>query len=389
VKSAKLQHQHMAYQKLRGDHLFDGNILWGDDRVLVMDDEGRKIEIINSSDAGEEVLYRKGLITPGFVNAHCHVELSHLKNAIAPHTGLIPFLLEVVTKREFPEEVILKAIANAIREMEADGIIAVGDICNTFQTASFKITGPIQWKNFIEVLSFTDEKAAQNLSHYQCVLRNFEELGAGSSSLSPHAPYSVSPASFRMINEATEGKAISIHNQETPAEDELYRKGQGEFLNFFRYFGLDHSPFPVTGASSIRYYLPFFDRQQKILLIHNTYMPDEDIAWANAFAKEKGLNLVYCFCVNANLYIENQLPPIEKFMREGCDIVLGTDSYSSNWQLKITEEILTIRKHYPSIPVETILQWATINGARALGSDLRWISGSDLIERMENRDRPE
>ncbi len=158
-----------------------------------------------------------------------------------------------------------------------------------------------------------------------------------------------------MINEATSGQTISIHNQETAAENELYRTGQGRFLELFANFGFNGSPFPVTGASSIRHYLPFFDKQQKILLVHNTFMPEEDIEWANEYAKQKGLNLVYCFCVNANLYIENRLPNIDKFMQMGCHIVLGTDSYSSNWQLKVTEEILTIHKNFPGIPFETIL----------------------------------
>ena len=219
----------------------------------------------------------------------------------------------------------------------------------------------------------------------QSVLQNFEKLVAGSSSLSPHAPYSISPASFRMINEATAGKTISIHNQETPAEDELYRSGKGEFLDLFRHFGFEASPFPVTGTSSIRYWLPFFNQGQKILLIHNTFMPEEDIDWANTFARERGLGLTFCFCVNANLYIENQLPPIERFMQQHCRIVLGTDSYSSNWQLKITEEILAIRKNYPDIPVETILQWATVNGRETLGFREKWITGSNLIEHMQHR----
>jgi hypothetical protein len=65
-------------------------------------------------------------------------------------------------------------------------------------------------------------------------------------------------------------------------------------------------------------------------------------------------------------------------------MVLGTDSYSSNWQLKITEEILTIQSNFPAIPIDTILQWATVNGISALDAESIWITGSDLIERMKN-----
>lgn len=374
----------MGYQKLKGDHLFDGKYLWASDRVLVSDGHGKMIDIIPESEAGEDILYIPGLITPGFVNVHCHLELSHLKNAIVPHTGLVPFLLDVVSKRASTDEEIHQAIKNALKEMEDDGIVAVGDICNTSQTARYKSASNIQWRNFIEVLSFSDAKAIERIAHFEKVLDEFEACSSGKSSLSPHAPYSISDSSFRLINGLTEKKTISIHNQETPAENELYQTGKGRFLELFANFGYQGSPFTVTGTTSIRHYLPFFDRHQKIILVHNTFMPEEDIEWANKYALEHGLQLVYCFCPNANLYIEDRLPAFENFMHHDCQMVLGTDSYSSNWQLKITEEILTIHENFPSIPIETILQWATVNGADALDIDIKWITGSDLIERMQN-----
>ena len=82
-----------------------------------------------------------------------------------------------------------------------------------------------------------------------------------------------------------------------------------------------------------------------------------------------GLKLVYCLCINANLYIENKVPPVDLLMKHNCHIVLGTDSYSSNWQLSIAKEMEAIRQHFPHIPDETILQWATSSGAMALGWD--------------------
>lgn len=98
-------------------------------------------------------------------------------------------------------------------------------------------------------------------------------------------------------------------------------------------------------------------------------MPEEDVLFANEYAAINALSLVYCLCINANLYIENKVPPIERFMKKNCHIVLGTDSYSSNWQLNIWSEVQSVRKHFPHIPFETILQWATLNGAKALQWD--------------------
>ena len=169
-----------------------------------------------------------------------------------------------------------------------------------------------------------------------------------------------------MISEATAGQIISIHNQEHPAEDDLYKTGGGEYLRFFRIFGINQSPFPVTGKSSIRSVLPYFRSGQTIFLIHNTFMPEEDIIWANSYAAENNIRLVYCLCINANRYIENKVPPVDLLIKHNCQIVLGTDSYSSNWQLSIAKEIESLQASFPHLSLEQFLQWATSNGARAL-----------------------
>ncbi|MBI3138089.1 MAG: amidohydrolase family protein [Sphingobacteriales bacterium] len=361
----------MQYQKFRADRLFDGT-RFREGKVLITDDSGKVEAIVSPEEAGDDVKQLEGILSPGLINCHCHLELSHLKNIIPPHTGLIDFLCSVVTKRGFAPEVIEKEIRRAEKEMAENGIVAVGDIGNTADTAAIKKSSGIRWQNFVEVLSFTDAQAAENFGHYRQVARQMEqELSTSAlphrTSLVPHAPYSISPNTFRLINEATEGQVISIHNQEHPAEDELYKTGTGPYLRFFKIFGMDKSPFPVTGQSSIRSVLPYFNKGQTILLVHNTFMPEEDIIWANEYAAAGGLKLFYCLCVNANLYIENKVPPVDLLIKHNCAVVLGTDSYSSNWQLSIAGEMETIRRHFPHLTEETIFQWATHNGAKALG----------------------
>ena len=364
----------MAFRKFKADQLFDGYKLHGPDKVLVTDEAGNIIDLVNSSEAGDDIQSFSGILSPGLINCHCHLELSHLKNVIPPHTGLIEFLCSVVTKRGFSQEVIQEEIIKAEKEMDDNGIVAVGDIGNTADTADVKSKSKIRWQNFVEVLSFTDEKADESIELYKQVANQLEKALRNSdlvhrTSLVPHAPYSISPKTFKLINEATKNQVISIHNQEHPAEDVLYKTGGGEYLKLFRIFGLNESPFPVTGKSSIRSVLPYFNNGQTIFLIHNTFMPEEDIVWANEYAAANRIKLIYCFCVNANLYIENKTPVIEKFVKHNCHIVLGTDSYSSNWQLSIAKEIQAIKNHFPSLSLETILQWATINGAKALQWD--------------------
>jgi cytosine/adenosine deaminase-related metal-dependent hydrolase len=262
--------------------------------------------------------------------------------------------------------------------MYDNGIVAVGDIGNTADTAEVKSKSKIRWQNFVEVLGFTDEKADENIQHYQQVANQLDHrpwIMDHRTSLVPHAPYSISPKTFSLINELTKNQVISIHNQEHTAEDVLYKTGGGDYLKLFKIFGINESPFPVTGLSSIRSVLPHFNNGQTILLIHNTFMPEEDVVFAKEYANKNELTLIWCLCVNANLYIENKTPPIEMFIKHNCPIVLGTDSYSSNWQLSIAKEIQSIIHATETVPrlravapLEKILQWATINGAKAL----RW-----------------
>ena len=360
----------MNYRKFQADKIFTGFEFLDPGHVLITDEDGKVMEILAEMDAGEGIERYRGILCPGFINAHCHLELSHLKNAIPPHTGLIPFLLDVVGKREHDQALIVDCIEKAEKEMAQEGIVAVGDICNTSITLQAKCKSKIRWNNFIEVLGMRDEKAEANLLHYESVLHAFKGASTNmKSSLVPHAPYSISNKTFEGINNRTEQSVISMHNQENPAEDELYTKGTGDFIQFFNKLGLTESPFPVTGKSSLRSCLPHFNKQQRVILVHNTFTSEEDIVFAMDHAKEHLSGIHFCICANANLYIENHMPPIDLLIKNKAEIVLGTDSYSSNWQLSIASEIRTIRKALPGIPLQLILQWATINGARALERD--------------------
>ncbi|HKH59864.1 MAG TPA: amidohydrolase family protein [Flavitalea sp.] len=389
----------MSFRKFTADYLFNGHEFL-EDAVLITDEKGIVENIVSMNDAGDEVNVLAGILSPGFINCHCHLELSHLKDVIPPHTGLIDFLVSVVQKRGFEQEIIQEAITRAEQEMYKNGIVAVGDICNTADAVSQKAKSDIYWNSFIEILSFTDQNAVDRVDHYSGVLSQHQKLLPENfrNALTPHAPYTISPKTFQLINEATKHQIISIHNQEHPAEDELYKTGSGDYLKLFRIFGITGSPFPITGKSSIQSYLPYFNNGQTILLIHNTYMSEEDIVFANEYAERNGLRLIYCLCVNANRYIQNTFPPVELFVKHDCHIVLGTDSYSSNWQLDISKEMeAVLGSQYFSATsymeaMEKVLKWVTINGATALGIQKTYGSfekgkkpGIVLLENVQQR----
>jgi cytosine/adenosine deaminase-related metal-dependent hydrolase len=310
----------------------------------------------------------RGALVPGFVNTHCHLELSHMKGMVDTGTGLIPFITDVVTRRNLPADVIAAAIVRAEQEMLEGGIVAVGDISNTVDTFEVKSAGRLRYYTFVELFDFLQEAGAEKaFADWKAVYDRLEPPPGSARMLTPHAPYSVSPALFRRINDANAGAGgtVSIHNQETPPENELFLHKSGGFIEFYARFGIALDHFEPTGRTSIHYALRHLDPAHRTLFVHNTLTTREEVEMAQAWSP----NVFWATCPNANLYIENRLPFYRHFLDAGARVTIGTDSLTSNWQLSVLEEIKTISRYQRYVPLETLLRWATLNGAQALGFD--------------------
>jgi cytosine/adenosine deaminase-related metal-dependent hydrolase len=339
----------------------DGDVL---QNGIVKTRDGVVTEI--SGKANEQVDHDiDGWITPGFVNAHCHLELSHLEKKIPKKTGLPNFIQEVQNTRQSSQVEIENAILRADREMWDSGISAVGDICNGTDTIDCKIKSPIAYHNFVEVFSFDPNRAHTALERAENVMQSFIESGLTDTSLTPHAPYSVSEKLFRLLlhHQSCYNAPLTIHNQETESENQLYREGKGEVADQLMRFGLDLSHFRVRGMNSLPAYLVHFSKCSKTQLVHNTFSDEKDMDWANGYSSQ----LYWCACPNANEYIENRLPDYPLWIKKDLKITLGTDSLASNHKLDIVDEMRTIQKTFPEITVNQMLVWATENGADFLG----------------------
>lgn len=359
----------MRYRKFKADFIFDGRKILEKGKVLITNEKGIIESIVNEAEAGDDVQIFRGLLSPGFINCHCHLELSHMKNVIESGTGLVDFLITVVGKRGFEKEIIAEAIVAADAEMYENGIVAVGDVCNTADTLPVKLKSKINYYNFIETIGFTEERAAVLFERFQQLYSDFITAGLLNTSIVPHAPYTISRVMFKLINDFSAGKIVSIHNQETRAENELYRENAGDFFRLYRHLNIDTAFFKAHSKSSLQSYLTLLNKAKALLLIHNTFTTQHDIEFALRESKVNEQDLFWCFCPNANLYIENKFPDIELFAKSNCNIILGTDSYSSNQSLNILEEMKTLQKHFPFLETERLLQWATLNGATALEMD--------------------
>ena len=331
--------------------------------VVVMDND-QVVEIIGRADVAPEHLeVLEGVLIPGFINTHCHLELSHLKGLAPTGTGLLPFLRHVVTLRHMAQEVVDAAVEQEDSKMWEAGIQAVGDICNKPDTFAVKRRSPIRYYSFVEFFDFQQAHRTEEL------IKTYAETHAmadGHFSAVPHAPYSVSPGLFKRLREMNPpGRTISIHNQETPAEEVMFMHGAGPFREFYADFGFPLDHFLPTGLSSLQSTIPHLDPDQRTLFVHNTLTTRDDIRIARLWSD----NVYWATCPNANLYIENRLPDYQAFLDTDARLTIGTDSLTSNWQLSILEEMKAIARYQSYVPFDTLLRWATLNGAEALGFD--------------------
>ncbi len=335
--------------------------------IVTVNDAGKIISVSDTHPPNTEVgniEQLKGIICPGFINTHCHLELSHLKDKISPDCGLINFIKEIQALRTSDSSEISEAAANADNEMYENGIVAVGDISNSDITTSIKGKSKIYYHTFAETFSFLPERATGAFDKALSLLKEFKPQ---SCSITPHASYSVSKELFKLIKNYSETgrNLISMHNQECEDENKFFRYRLGGFIDFYDHLGINIAHFKSQARNSLQSILPLLTNKQQILLVHNTYTNLKDIYFIKRFDKK----VHFCFCPGSNLYIENKLPKVELFVDQGFNITLGTDSLASNTKLCILNEMRILQGKFPSLSIDRLIGWATINGARYLGID--------------------
>ncbi len=356
-------------RKISADIIFPADAAPLSNGVVVCDDEGKILSIGAGRDFDSaDVEKYQGTIVPGFVNAHCHLELSFMKGAIPEKTGLISFVKHVIALRDsYSREEQTAAIEEAESEMLVNGIVAVGDISNDQRSFAQKSAGRLRYHTFLELFDLGPEMTDDALQKGKALLEATRQIPSSGASLTVHAPYSCTPRLIRETDRMTlkEGGILSIHLQEQEDENRLFTEKKGAWVNFLHDMGCSDTWIESGAKSSLQYLLTLLSRDNKKLFVHNTFSSAEDID----IAMENAGEVYWVFCPNANLYIEDRLPDYPLFVRKGAKGCIGTDSLASNHGLSVWNEIQRIREYYPEIPLETLLTWGSINGAEALGMD--------------------
>ena len=307
--------------------------------------------------------YYNGVLVPGFVNAHCHLELSHLKGLIPPCKSLTEFLYRIV-RLQHSQVFNYDDCFAADQAMYDAGINAVGDISNTDNSAFVKNRSKIRYCNFIELIGATEERIQLNRDTFHRVSKDFHYNDDNQVFAVPHSPYFVSDAQFDDINALNSGNQsiISIHNQETAAENELYISHTGSFVDLF---APNVANIKCTGKKSLPSYGHHLAGYDNVLLVHNTYSERDDFE----YALQTFRNPFFVLCPKSNLYLEGRLPDVSTMMSMHLNVCLGTDSLSSNDTLSILEEMKVLTQNFKQLSFDNILQMSTINGAKALKLD--------------------
>lgn len=331
--------------------------------IILLDDHQKIIKILKPGEEGYDLSnseYLNGWIVPGWINAHGHLELSHLKNKIPEKSGLDNFVDNLMAIRSASQDEIENAMVAADEEMRKNGIVFSGDISNGSISFSIKEKSLIEYYTFIERFGF-DATIASNVfqtgKNTQRILQKNKKNNRGN--LSIHAPYSISEKLFDLILKdiGNDGGILSVHNQESISETTFFLNGNGEMLDRMLRMGLPVSKWNAPGISSMKWMLKKIPADIRCLFVHNTYTRQDDLIEAI------GKDVWFCMCPGANLFIEDRLPDIDLFREKGVKIVIGTDSLASNFQLDILEELKIVSKAYPHIPVEELFSWGSLHGA--------------------------
>ena len=332
------------------------------------DAENGKILRTGECESGEEVL--QGAIVPGFVNSHCHIELSHLYGKFRKGTGMAGFIDQINELRDWAgADVKAQLTQQWMDKMWKDGVSAMSDISNDDSSFKVKSSHKLYTRTFLEVFGSEPEMCDGVMADVTQLKKTADEIGIDAAP-TPHSCYTMSPQLLSASAAAgLESGYLSYHSQESQEEEDLLISGSGAMYENRKRSGM--STPPVTGESSLKY---FIDRladakqapyDEHILLVHNVCLQKDDIE-----AAKKVMNNVYwAICPLSNIFIHNALPPIPLMRENGLAITVGTDSLSSNDDLDMVKEMVCIRQNFPEVPMNEILVWACLNGARFLSKE--------------------
>ena len=332
-----------------------------------VEEDGTVIRTGICEDPAKEPVFLDGALVPGFVNAHCHVELSYMKGLFRKGTGMAGFIDQINELRDTKSlEQKVSDLTEAMDSLWEQGVVAMADISNCDDSFAVKARHPMYTRTFLEVFGTEPEDCGAVMEGVRKLKAVADGFGIDAAP-TPHACYTMSPELVTAVSaEGLKSGFLSFHSEETEEEEEMLKYGSGKMWENRVKAGM--SVPPVTGKSSLLYFIdrilqghpaPF---DEHILLVHECCMDQEGIDAVKAVMNHPFVAV----CPLSNLFIHNALPPIDLMRRNGLKVCVGTDSLSSNDDLRIVDELFCLQRNFPEVPLGELFTWASRNGAEFL-----------------------
>jgi len=340
----------------------DGGVCVAGDRILAV---GRFDDLRQHHGAAEVVDYEASILTPSLVNAHVHLELSHLAGVgdTVDHNGDLPaWITELLAGRErcpASEAEIIRAGKLALDDLYASGTGLLADIGNQPVSSVIGSGAEARVSFFLELLGMS-KKASQEAM----AVLNREE--GRDRSCTVHAPYSCHADLIRTVKKQTmqQQRIFTLHVAESAAEIEFLRYGTGGFREFLTARGVwDGSFVPLADQNrgAVHYLDGLGVLDSGTLCVHAVHISKQEIT----LLAEKRAKV--CICPGSNRYLGVGRAPVADMLVNGILPALGTDSLASNRELNLWQEMKTLRADHPGIRPSLIFAMATRGGAEALG----------------------
>jgi cytosine/adenosine deaminase-related metal-dependent hydrolase len=331
--------------------------------------DGGRIAAVGEGAPSSAVDLGRVALLPALVNAHTHLELSHLHERVPPSGSFTEWVQAMMALRRQDADSasgeILSAAQNAIRMAHGTGTGVMGDVSNTLAIVGILREAPFAAHVFHELIGVNppdpDEKVREARARVEAL---DGERGRARISLAPHAPYSVSPALFKAIRADVSANAptiTTVHLGESAAEIELLRHGTGDMKVMLERFGVWTDRWEIPRLSPVEYLSRLGFLGPDVLVVHGVQFDDGDLRRV----RDAGATLVSC--PRSNRYVGAGSPPLERFYESGVSVAFGTDSLASVENLNMFAELAEARRIAPLVPARALLRSATQIGASALG----------------------
>lgn len=378
--------------EFEGGKVVDGRVVAQRVRVLAA---GPGDEVRGHPGAsGARVLDLPGhVILPGLVNAHAHLDLTHVGPRGYDHAGGFVGWIEMVrSARRIEGDGIRSSVRRGVEMLLAGGVVLVGDIAGAAGKPRLEpweelSKGPIGGVSYLEFFAIGTRESPGISAAEAALERARSSCGGVRLGLQPHAPYTVSPGAYRWAMEAASrgGLALSTHLAESSEEHRLVSRADGPLRQLLEDMGIwteglarvfDGGLTPVAHVASA---WEGVSRPGGLSVVHVNDASERDVGILARLSERVGLVVVYCPRASAYFRHEERFGPhpYRRLMDAGVPVALGTDSVISlpaesveggEGRISTLDEMRFLFRR-DGVEPRTLLSMATSAGARALGMD--------------------